>query len=109
MQPGPDLTCDCITCPLQPQGGSCRIYANLDAASQHGELSVELLYEQFRPIEGYSGEACRPLKASGLRQAVTWKGKDNMVSVTRPFRLRLTFGGVRPEDIRLYAIYVAQN
>ena len=78
---------------------------NADGLSGHSELSVEVLDEQFRPVKGYSGEACIPLKEPGLRQPVSWKGRGDNV-LKGPFRLQLTFGGIRPEDIKLFAVYV---
>ena len=73
---------------------------------EHSELIVEVLDEQFRPLPGYSGEACVPLREPGLRQPVVWQGRDSVSEIAGPFRLRVTFGGLRPEDARLHALYV---
>ena len=97
----------CITCPLRVQdGGAARVYANVDRVWEHSELIVEVLDEQFRPLPGYSGEACVPLREPGLRQPVVWQGRDSVSEIAGPFRLRVTFGGLRPEDARLHALYV---
>jgi hypothetical protein len=42
---------------------------------------------------------------SGLRQTISWSGKER-VAVKGPIRLRIDFGGIRPEDIKFYAAYV---
>lgn len=98
----------CITCPLRVSDGAARVYANVDRVWEHSELVVEVLDEQFRPLPGYSGEACVPLREPGLRQPVVWKGRDTVSDIAGPFRLRVTFGGVRPEDARLHALYVGE-
>ena len=99
----------CITCPLRVQdGGAARVYANVDRVWEHSELIVEVLDEQFRPLPGYSGEACVPLREPGLRQPVVWQGRDSVSEIAGPFRLRVTFGGLRPEDARLHALYVGE-
>jgi hypothetical protein len=74
--------------------------------SEHCELIVELLDRQFRPLEGYSAARVTPLRESGLRQLVRWEDRDTLDGIKDPFRIRATFGGVRPEDLQLYALYV---
>ena len=96
----------CITCSLKPEGSSTHVFVNADGVSEHSELSVEVLDEQFRPVKGYSGDACIPLKEPGLRQSVSWKGKGDTIDYGGPFRLQVTYAGLRPEDIKLYALYV---
>jgi len=98
----------CITCAVHLQGESARVYANVDGVSEHSELTVELLDEQFRPLAGYAGDACMPLRTPGLRQPVLWKDRDQ-VAVDGAVRLRVNFGGLRPEDARLYALYISEE
>ncbi|MAG35457.1 MAG: hypothetical protein CL878_04315 [Dehalococcoidia bacterium] len=97
----------CISCPLGLDGESARVYANADGVWEHSELTVEVLDEQFRPLRGYSGDACVPLREPGLRQPVVWKDRATVTDIAGPVRLRVNFGGLRPEDAKLYAIYVA--
>ena len=96
----------CLSCPLQLDDGGGRVYANVDGISEHSTLTVELCDEQFRPLPGYSGEDSIPLAASGLRQPVVWRGREVVRGLAGPLRLRATFGGLRPEDVKLYALYV---
>ena len=96
----------CITCPLRSDRSAGRVFVNAGGLSRHSELSVEVLDEQFHPVEGYSGDACIPLKEPGLRQPVSWKGMADTIDVSGAFRLQVTWGGIRPEDIKLYALYV---
>lgn len=97
-----------VTCPLQADGPA-RIYANLDGVGPHSELVVEVLDEQFRSLPGYAGDACLPLKEPGLRQPVLWKDRGAIQDLHSPFRLQATFRGVRPEDVKLYALYAASR
>jgi hypothetical protein len=95
-----------VTCPLRGSGAETTIEVNADGLSQHSTLAVEVLDEQFRPLPEYRAESCVPLVESGLRQAVRWRGRPRLQALERPFRIRVNWGGVRPEDARLYAIYV---
>jgi hypothetical protein len=42
----------------------------------------------------------------GLAQPITWQDHEVIDGVTGPIRVRVNFGGVRPEDVRLYAVYL---
>jgi len=104
-----DHTRHCITCPIRPESPSAHVYANVDCPSQYGELTVEVLDEQFRPLPGYSGDDCIPLRESGLRQLVKWKDRDAVNGLKDAFRLRVNWGGIRPEDPKLFALYVVEK
>ena len=96
----------CITCPLRTDG-EAHVYVNVDGTGPHAELRVGVLDEHFRPVPGASGDSCLPVVENGLRQPVRWLGRDTVPERDGPFRLQVTMAGVRPEDVRLYAIYVA--
>ena len=101
-RPAPHL----ITCPIQVLDSGARIYANLDS-SDDSPLTIELLDEHFNPINGYSGADSAHLNQSGFKVPVAWTGKDALPDKTSIIRLRVTFGnGKRPEDCKLYAIYI---
>ena len=51
------------------------------------------------------------MRESGLRVPVRWDSGETLPKADRPLRLAMHFGPVgpdciRPEDIRLYAVYV---
>lgn len=94
----------CITCPLRAEGAA-RVYANLEGASAHSFAKVEVLDERFRPLPGYSADAALPLREGGLRRPVVWRDRERIEGGT-DFRLKVTFAGLRPEDLKLYALYV---
>ena len=101
-----DIPRHCVTCPLNSDTSASRVFVNVGGLSEHSELRVEVLDEQFLPVQGYSGHACIPLRASGLRQSISWKDKGDKIDIRGLFRLRVTFGGIRPEDVELYTLYV---
>ena len=104
-----DVSPHCISCPIETGGSQTRLHANVDGLSELTSLTVELLDEHFRPLPGYSGEDSVPLKVSGLREPVAWKGKAAVSGLKGAFRVRVNFLGVRPEDARLYAIYLSET
>ncbi|MBN2455930.1 MAG: hypothetical protein JXB29_05250 [Sedimentisphaerales bacterium] len=86
-----------------------RIFINAGGLSADGYLTVELLDEKFRPIEGYSGSDSAKLMCSGLRQAVQWKGKKPIKAGNRPIRIRVNYKGDKYQQIRVYAVYFCQK
>jgi len=86
---------------------SARVTLNVDGLSEYSAITVEILDEQLRKLSAYSGDVCEPITISGLKQRVTWQGKDIIEGISSPIRIRINFSGVRPEDIKLYAIYLS--
>jgi len=70
-------------------------------------LKVELLDEQLRVVPGFSGAESGLLKQNGLRQLVQWGNSERLEKFSEAIRLRVSYEGVRPEDVRVYAVYVA--
>ncbi len=87
----------------------CRVFVNTNGLSENSFLKVEICDEQFRVIPGYSGEACVPVAESGFKQAVAWRDTGNLAGIDGPIRVRVNYGGLRPEDIRVYAVYVSPS
>jgi hypothetical protein len=99
-----------ISCVMRTDRSPAKVFANA-VASPQSPLTVEVLDEQFRPLPGYSGDDCVPLVEDGFRQPVVWKSGDALPSAgAASFRLQVNYGGgVRPEDAKLYALYVADD
>ena len=105
--PSPDIDdAHCITMPLRPLRPGARIYVNADGLSADSQLSVEVLDERFRPIPGYSGRDSRPLDAPGFRLPVSWRAGDRLASSDQPIRVRVNWHGRRPQQARLFAVYI---
>ena len=104
---GPDEDSFMISQPLSLGGKSARVYLNIDGIGELAHVKVEVLNERFEPITGYSAKEHTDNLDPGFRQHVLWSGLDS-VSSDIPIRIRINFKGVRPEDIRLYAIYLEQ-
>ena len=98
----------CLSCPIRI-GDAAQVHANVDGLAEQSTLTIEVCDEQFRPLPGYSGEACVPLQRSGLRQPVRWRDRDTIRGVDGPVRLLVRFGGQRPEDVKLYALYLTEG
>ena len=79
---------------------------NVDGISKYSQVSVEILDERFNVLTGYSKDDCTAPEESGLRQLVTWQGREAVEKVKNPIRIRVNFAGVRAEDLKTYAIYV---
>ena len=98
-----------ITCPLQLQDAGAKLYLNADGLAENSYLKLELLDEQLRSVPGYSGEDSAWVKKSGLRQPILWKGKQSLEKFDHPIRLRVSYAGLRPEDARVYAVYLTEK
>ena len=96
-----------ITCPIETDNNKNEITVNVDGLSEHCSIIVELLDERFQPIPGYSGNDCIPLSKSGLKETITWKNHKDTSRINGAFRMKVSFSGIRPEDAKLYALYVS--
>lgn len=95
-----------ISCPIKLDPKGARVFLNVDKLSEHSHLTVELLDEGFRPLAGYTSAECEPIRQNGLRQPVRWKTRERVEEI-KTVRVRVNWDGVRVEDPRLYAVYVA--
>jgi hypothetical protein len=98
-----------ISCPLQVDGPDMRVFINAEGISEESYLTVELLDEQCKPLPGYSGEDCIRVTKSGLRQPVAWRNKQSLEKFSRPFRIKVRWGGPKSEDTFVYAVYVSKQ
>ena len=74
--------------------------------SEHSTIALEILDREFHSVPGYEREACDVLGGPGFKQRVTWRNVRLVENVADQIRIRVNFGGLRPEDVRLYAVYV---
>ena len=57
--------------------------------SPYGQLRVEVLDRQGRPLEGFGASDCDAFSGDEVRHPVTWKGNDGLVQLAEtPIRLR---------------------
>ena len=87
------------------EGRPARVSVNVDGLSEHAKVQVSILDEQLQDVAGYDAAGCTEPVRSGLRQQVRW-GQREVVASETAVRIRLDFAGVRPEDVRLYAVYL---
>lgn len=93
-----------ISAPIDLEEQPCSISLNVDGLSEYGQVTVDILDKHFQPLDGYASEDCLPL-TSGFHQKVNWKSGER-IKVKETIRIRLNFTGIRPEDPKVYAIYV---
>ena len=97
--------CHVITAPISMNGEKARISLNIEGISEYAQVTVELLDERFLPFDEYTRDDCVQID-SGLKQAVTWKNHNIVEHMDGQFYIRVNFSGIRPEDPKLYALYV---
>lgn len=95
-----------ITAPIDLNGVRARVWCNVDGLSEHASMRVSVLDERFRPVNGLTREECTGPQMSGFREAVTWKSTETIPANTSLVRLQVNFAGLRPEDVRLFALYL---
>jgi hypothetical protein len=105
----PELPPHVISAPIRLAKNASRVYLNADVFGQHGQITVEVLDERFRPLPDYSGKACIPVTDGGLRIPVKWRDRERVETREGSVRVRVNFGGIRPEDCRMYTVYVASE
>jgi hypothetical protein len=93
--------------PIDLEGKPARVSLNVDGLCEYTQVRVEILDEQFNPLSGFTGDVCVSPSSSGFRQLVAWKDRE-MVDVEGPIRVCVSFCGIRPEDARVYAVYVEE-
>jgi hypothetical protein len=107
LQPfvGPKDTPHLISAPVPTDGKPVTISLNVAGLNELSKVKVSVLDERFQELAGFGAADCTAPEKSGLRQRVQWGAKDR-VTLSGPIRIRVDFGGVRPEDLKLYTVYV---
>jgi hypothetical protein len=80
----------------------------VDGLKEYTTVTADILDENFVPIPGYSGPDDIPLSEPGFRRQITWKAHSSLSKFPHAVRIRINYGGVRPEDARVYAVYLKQ-
>lgn len=90
-----------ITRPVRFAGK--HLFVNVDAAQ--GELRVEILDADGKPIPPFTEKNCRPVSLNSTIEPVRWKGaRDLSALVGRPVRLRFSL-----RNARLYSFWVSPD
>ena len=95
-----------VSAPIDLEGAAARLAVNVEGINAHSSITAEIQDQAFRPVPGYDRGASQGPGGPGLAQTITWQNRDVIDGVTGPIRVRVDFGGVRPEDVRLYAVYL---
>ena len=103
---GPGRNAYFISAPIDLEGKPAHIYMNVDGVGEHSKVTTEILDEEFNVIEGYSREECVGPEEPGFHQPVKWRNHEKIEIKDRPIRIKVNFEGIRPEDLKVYAIYL---
>jgi hypothetical protein len=108
LQPFRPANARAISCAVQVTAPT-PVHINATGLGKNGRLRIELLDEGFRPLPGYSGDSAALVETSGFKQPATWSQGAGLPVTDRPVRISVTFEGTRPEDVRLFAVYIGDS
>lgn len=75
-----------LTKPLVIGGGTIEVNADVK-----GELRVEVVEADGRPVQGFQAEECRPIRADSVRHVISWERQANLEPLKgREVRLRIS-------------------
>jgi hypothetical protein len=95
-----------ISVPMRLPAGGAKVFLNASHLSEHARVAVEILDEQFQPLDAFTSADCKPFcNDSAFRMPVQWKS-GNIVKSVKPVRVRVNYDGLRLEDARIYAVYI---
>ncbi len=97
-----------VTAPIDLQGKPAQLALNIDGLTEHSGVTVAILDERFNRLPGYTTDLCLPPTAAGFNQPVRWRDAATIVQADAPIRVQVHFTGLRPEDVRLYALYLTE-
>ena len=64
-----------------------KLVINADAKS--GQVLVEILHTDGKPLAGFSKRDCDPVHVDKIRQTITWNGKSDLTHVAgKPIKLK---------------------
>ena len=101
----PETSHHFVSAPIDLEGKPALVTVNADGVGEHGQIRIEVLDEQLGSLEGYGRNDAIPIGESGLAQPAGWETRQQIESGVR-IRLRVHIEGVRPEDVRVFAVYV---
>lgn len=97
-----------VSAPIDLENHAAELLLNLDGLSEHSGISVEVLDERFNVLAGYGAAQCLAPTTGGFDQSVYWQNSATIQHSAGPIRLRVNFTGLRPEDVRLFALYLRE-
>ena len=98
-----------VSAPIDLQGKPADLKLNIAGITEYSGVTVEILDEQFNTLDGYGAAVSVTPDSSGLDQPVTWGDRQAVEHSDGLIRVRVNFTGIRPEDVRLYAVYLSSQ
>ncbi len=93
-----------ISAPIDLEGKDAYLDLNLEGVGENSSVACAVLDEFQRPVPGYGASNCVAPESAGQR--VRWRGRDAISFATGRIRLQLSFSGVHPEEVQLFALYL---
>jgi hypothetical protein len=97
-----------VSAPIDLENRAAELLLNIDGLGEHSGITVEVLDERFNPLAGYTADQCLAPTTGGFDQSVRWQNSATIQNAAGPIRLRVNFSGLRPEDVRLFALYLRE-
>jgi hypothetical protein len=88
--------------------GPARVWVNAEGLGPDSSLRLELLDLSEKPLSGFSGDRAAVVQQSGLRVPVSWSGRNELVGLQQPFKIKAAFEGASRGAIAFYALYVGK-
>ena len=95
-----------LSAPIELDGKSAVLSINIEGITKHSTITVELQDQAYRAISGYEAEVSIGPTEGGFAQIIAWNDHTLIEDLDIPFLVRVNFEGLRPEDIRIYAVYL---
>ena len=92
--------------PIELDGKSAVLSINIEGITKHSTITVELQDQAYRAISGYEAEVSIGPTEGGVAQIIAWNDHAVIEDLDIPFLVRVNFEGLRPEDVRLDAVYL---
>ena len=95
-----------VSAPIYLEGKSAVLSVNIEGITEHSSITAELQDQSFRALRGYEANVSKAPTEGGFAQRITWNKHTVIEDIDTPVLVRVNFEGLRPEDIRLYAVYL---
>jgi len=96
-----------VTAEITTSGTECpELFINADGMGNTASIRVEMLDEQERPVNEFSGINAAIVRENGFRTKVIFPSGPDDSTIPTSIRLRVSFDGRNAQNIRLSAIYI---
>lgn len=95
-----------LTSSVEIEPGQRRFCVNAAGLGEDAALKVELLDHWLQPIPNYADDNAAIVRTDGFQTPVIWNGQKDIDGLPSRVRVRVTFDGLKKDDIRVAALYI---